>query len=312
MIFSDSSTPKCVLSIGECMAELAPTGDARTFRMGFAGDTFNTAWYLAQISTKAEVAYFTAVGDDDLSREMLEFMRASKVSDAHVQVVPNKTIGLYRIHVKEGERSFTYWREASAARELAANERALSAAFDDADLIYFSGITLAILEKAPRETLLRAVKKARAKGKVIAFDPNLRPRLWRTIEEMTSKIRQAASLADLVLPSFEDEADWFGDIDPKATLERYAQLGASHGVVKDGYNPVIFQSNAKQAEVLVSPIGVPEDTTAAGDSFNAGVLNGLIAGRDLHASIQEGCALAGRVVQQSGALVDFVRMPATG
>ena len=49
------------------MAELAPTGDARTFRLGFAGDTFNTAWYLAQISTQAGVAYFTAVGDDDQS-----------------------------------------------------------------------------------------------------------------------------------------------------------------------------------------------------------------------------------------------------
>ena len=86
------------------MAELAPTGDARTFRLGFAGDTFNTAWYLAQISTQAEVAYFTAVGDDDLSNEMLEFMQAGNISDAHVQIVPNKTVGLYRIHVSEGER----------------------------------------------------------------------------------------------------------------------------------------------------------------------------------------------------------------
>ncbi|MEM6277823.1 MAG: PfkB family carbohydrate kinase [Pseudomonadota bacterium] len=134
------------------MAELAPTRDPKTFRMGFAGDTFNTAWYLAQISTNAEVAYFTAVGDDDLSQEMLEFIRASNISDAHVQVVPRKTVGLYRIHLKEGERSFTYWREASAARELAANEQALGAAFDDADLIYFSGITLAILAELP-ETL---------------------------------------------------------------------------------------------------------------------------------------------------------------
>lgn len=289
------------------MAELAPTRDPKTFRMGFAGDTFNTAWYLAQISTKAEVAYFTAVGDDDLSQEMLEFMRASNISNAHVQVVPKKTVGLYRIQVKDGERSFTYWREASAARALAANEQALGAAFDDADLIYFSGITLAILAEAPRDTLLRAVKAARAKGKVIAFDPNLRPRLWRSIEEMTSKVMHAARLADLVFPSFEDEADWFEDNDPKATLDRYAELGASHVVVKDGDNPVIFQADAKQSEVLVPPIGVPKDTTAAGDSFNAGVLNGLIEGRDLHTSIQEGCALAGCVVQRSGALVDVGR-----
>lgn len=276
--------------------------------MGFAGDTFNTAWYLAQISTKTEVAYFTAVGDDDLSLEMLEFMRASNISAAYVQVVPNKTVGLYRIHVKAGERSFTYWREQSAARELAANEHALTAALDQADLIYFSGITLAILEKAPRNTLLRAVETVRAKGKIVAFDPNLRPRLWQSIEEMKSKVMQAASLADLVLPSFEDEADWFGDNDPRATLDRYAKLGASVVVVKDGDNPVISQSDTEQNEVPVPPIGVPQDTTAAGDSFNAGVLNGLIEGRDIYTSIREGCALAGRVVQQSGALVPVRRV----
>ena len=91
MIFSDRNGPRRVLSIGECMAELAPTGGARSFRIGFAGDTFDTAWYLAQISTEVEVAYLTAVGDDELSGEKLEFMRASNASVSHVKVVPKKT-----------------------------------------------------------------------------------------------------------------------------------------------------------------------------------------------------------------------------
>lgn len=299
----DSNGPSRVLSIGECMAELAPTGDTSTFRMGFAGDTFNTAWYLAQISTQAKVAYFTAVGDDDLSNEMLAFMRAGNISDAHIQIVPDKTVGLYRIQVSNGERSFTYWRDASAARQLAKDAKALSAAMNEADLIYFSGITLAILDETSRDTLLTSLQKAQDKGKAIAFDPNLRPRLWRSSDEMTSTVMQAARLADLVLPSFEDEAQWFGDSHPKATLDRYADLGLSHIVVKDGDNPVVLQSEGKRAEIPVPPIGVPADTTAAGDSFNAGVLNGLLEGRDLYTSIQEGCALAGRVVRQSGALV---------
>ncbi len=278
--------------------------------MGFAGDTFNTAWYLAQISTETEVAYFTAVGDDDLSAEMLGFIRASSISDAHVQVVPNKTVGFYRIPLKEGERSFTYWREASAARELAANERALNAALDQADLVYFSGITLAILDEPSRDTLLRSIERARNNGKIIAFDPNLRPRLWRTTKNMTTTVMRAANLADLVLPSFEEESLWFRDCDPMATLDRYSELGVSHVVVKDGGNPVVFQSEPMGTQVPFPPIGIPEDTTAAGDSFNAGVLNGLTSGRDLQKSIQEGCALAGRVVQESGALVPVRRVRA--
>ena len=128
---------------------------------------------------------------------------------------------------------------------------------------------------------------------------------------MASSVTQAAILADLLLPSFDDEAKCFGDSDPGATLHRYAELGASHVVVKDGDNPVIFLFDTEQKEVLVPPIGAPEDTTTAGDSFNAGVLSGLIRGRDLHTNIQEGCALAGRVVQQSGALVVVARIIVT-
>tara|TARA_B100000683_G_C11986685_1_gene347970 strand:+ start:71 stop:235 length:165 start_codon:yes stop_codon:yes gene_type:complete len=36
-----------ILSIGECMAELSPDGQQGKFNLGFAGDTFNTAWYIA-------------------------------------------------------------------------------------------------------------------------------------------------------------------------------------------------------------------------------------------------------------------------
>lgn len=38
------TSPKTFLSVGECMVEMAPA-DGGTYRMGFAGDTFNTAWY---------------------------------------------------------------------------------------------------------------------------------------------------------------------------------------------------------------------------------------------------------------------------
>jgi len=50
------------LSIGECMAELAPASMPGHFNLGFAGDTFNTAWFLARLKPESDVAYFTAAG----------------------------------------------------------------------------------------------------------------------------------------------------------------------------------------------------------------------------------------------------------
>lgn len=285
------------------MAELAPAGAPGLFRMGFAGDTFNTAWYLARIAPDVAVSYATALGDDAISRDMRSFMDQSGISTRHIQEVPGGTVGLYQIHIHEGERSFTYWRDSSAARRLARDAAALRAAMDAADVIYFSGITLAILDKSGRATLFEALDTARAAGKVIAFDPNLRPRLWPSTDEMTQTIETAAARAHIALPSFEDEAHWFGDKNAGATVARYLNLGADHVVVKNAGHPVDYASGGIRSQVAVPPIGTPVDSTAAGDSFNAGLLAGLIAGADIVTSIAQGCALAGRVVQHPGALV---------
>ena len=182
-----------VLSIGECMAELAPSPQAGGFSLGFAGDAFNTAWYLAQISPQLDVRYQTAVGDDRLSDQMLDFMKQSGIGTEHVARRPNETIGLYMIHLDDGERSFSYWRGQSAAHHLVSDVYSLKRSMGSADLIYFSGISLAILSPSARVTFLDAVRAHRASGKTVAFDTNLRPRLWQTPDEMRVCVQQAAA-----------------------------------------------------------------------------------------------------------------------
>lgn len=293
-----------VLSIGETMAELAPTERPGDYRLGFAGDTFNTAWYLARCATDLSVSYLTVVGDDAISRDLTSFMRSSGIDDTYVRTSPDRTIGLYMISLKNGERSFSYWRGQSAARNLANDRAYLDDAMSAADLIYFSGITLAILDPEEREVFLAALNSARLNGKTIAFDPNLRPQLWPSSTTMTSTIMQGAAVSDLVLPSFEDEADWFDDACPNATAARYAEAGAITVVVKNGPLPVIYFEGEVRREVPVTPVDQLVDSTAAGDSFNAGIIAGHALGLSLASGISFACALSREVVQQKGALVE--------
>ena len=298
MNFRDPS----LLCIGECMVEMAPLGDS-TYRMGFAGDTFNTAWYARKLMPADwSINYFTAVGDDVASGEMLDFMAASGVGTDAITRLPGKTAGLYMIQLKNGERSFSYWRETSAARQLAADSAKLASVMDDAGIIYFSGITLAILSPEHRQNLFTALKAARDSGAVIAFDPNLRPRLWTDTVTMCATITEAAALADIVLPSFEDEAEYFNDETPADTASRYvAQLV----VVKNGEGEMLIRDGDASETYEPTPIADIVDSTAAGDSFNAGFFAKLASGGTVMDGIKTGAETSAKVIMQRGALVDI-------
>lgn len=291
------------LSIGECMVEMAPVDKAGDFRMGFAGDTFNTSWYMRALRPDVQTGYFTRVGTDAVSQSMLEMMTDAGVDTSFIAQDPIRSVGLYLISLKDGERSFSYWREQSAARKLAQDAETLSSAMQGADLVYFSGITLAILDVQGRQTLLDTLDDARANGKRIAFDSNLRPRLWASNDEMTSTVMKAAAVSDIVLPSYDDEADFFGDTDIEATGTRYLNAGAKTVVIKNGAGAIHYLHEGFSHHIDPPEVGEIIDTTSAGDSFNAGFFAGLDRATSMEDLIRSASKVAGQVIGRKGALV---------
>lgn len=292
-----------VLALGECMVELAPVGQD-LYRQGFAGDTFNTAWYLRRLLPAGwTVAYGSCVGTDAISDRMLAFMAAAGIETTGVRRVVGTTVGLYLISLEGGERSFNYWRSTSAARNLAADPEWLEGLLAQRRVILISGITLAILPEQDRLTLAAALLRARAAGSTIVLDPNLRPGLWLDTGTMRATVTAAARVADIVVPSFDEERTYFGDASPLDTVERYRSLGAEMVVVKNGADEIVAW-DLDQGAATFSPRPVPPvDTTAAGDSFNAGFLAARLLGADLDTALASGAAVSAQVVQAPGALV---------
>src|SRR5262245_49532568 len=107
---------KRFVSVGECMIELSG-GDARQYRMGFAGDTLNAIWYARAALPRAAwtTDYVTALGLDHYSGEIREFLETNGIGTGHIQTIPERRPGLYMIRQQDGDRHFTYWRENSAA-----------------------------------------------------------------------------------------------------------------------------------------------------------------------------------------------------
>ncbi|KQO82137.1 sugar kinase [Rhizobium sp. Leaf262] len=298
------------LSIGECMVELSQAGDG-LLRKGYAGDTLNTAWYArACLPADWTVDYFTALGDDSLSEEMLAFIQAAGIETGNVSRIKGGTPGLYLINLMNGERTFSYWRSTAAARQLAADADHLRGTIEAADLIYFSGITLAILANPNAvDTFLAEMRRARASGKRVVFDPNIRPRLWSDKQTMLDTITDGARAATLVMPSFDDEAGNFGDADVEATISRYRALGVQDILVKDGAKGATLDFGGVRSHAPAVQSASVVDTTSAGDSFNGAFLSRLVAGAAPYDAAAFAARVAATVIGHHGALIDPARLP---
>ena len=291
-----------IVGVGEAMIEFAAVGDD-LYRRGFAGDTLNTCWHLAQLlGSQARVGYATRVGGDAFSQAFVDFLGVHGIDAAHVQRDAERVMGLYVISLAGAERSFSYWRDASAARRLADDPGRLAAAMATAALIHVSGITLAVIGAVGRRHLIAALAEARAAGAVVSFDPNVRLRLWADVAELKAASEAMFAATDIALPSFDDEALVWGDADPDATLARIAAFGVEEIAVKNGAGEVALRVQGRVERATTPPAAEIRDTTGAGDSFNAGYLAARFVGLEPLPACGMAQAVATQTIACFGAL----------
>ncbi|WP_062012317.1 sugar kinase [Aureimonas sp. AU4] len=302
--------------LGECMVELyhRPGDEPGLLRRTVGGDTLNAAVYCRRALGEAgnvEVAYVTRLGDDPFGREIPAFCAGHGIATDLIEMGPGETTGLYAISRDEaGERSFTYWRSAAAARSLFAKggHKEIERAVESCDALFFSGITLAILAPEGRERLLVIARRMRDAGKLVGFDGNYRPRLWSDVATARRAIRAGHAVATLTMPGLDDEHALFGEETAEAAARRLIEFGAKSAIVKRGGGAAVLLDRQGLREVGAPALPGPiVDTTAAGDSFDGAALAALLLGGDLDAAAAAGHRMAGLVIGGYGAIVDDPR-----
>lgn len=294
---------KRIACIGEVMLELSAPETGET-KLGVAGDTYNTAVYLKRaLGSAYEVDYVTALGTDRFSDRILSEIGRHKLGKSAIERRSDKAPGLYAISTAEdGERSFAYWRSDSAARTLFSEPCEVGVErLADYDLIYLTGITLAVLPAEIRDRLATFLESYDG---LFAYDSNHRPCLWESAEIARETNKRFWGLADIALPSVDDEMEIYCDPTEDAVVTRLNNFGASYGALKCGaagprdLSGEITDHEFPPAENVV-------DTTAAGDSFSAGFLAGLIQSGSIATAMKSGHDLASKVVGVRGAIADL-------
>lgn len=295
---------KRIVSIGEVMIEMARGQDGR-FSQACGGDTFNTAVYLARRGLP--VAYATALGDDIYSDRIAALAAAEGIATDLMVRVPGRLPGLYLIETDtKGERSFHYWRDTAPARDLfeLPDWGRIAESIIGARVVYFSGITLSIYSNHGLGRFLALLELARKAGAKVVFDGNYRPRAWKgDVQRTRTVFMEALKRVDIALPTYDDEALLWGDPSPDATIERLQAFGIAEIAIKNGPNSALVAAGGHKEFVPVPDVVVPVDTTAAGDSFNAGYMAARLADENPGDAAIAGHRLASEVIRHRGAIM---------
>ncbi|MEQ3709844.1 MAG: sugar kinase [Tateyamaria sp.] len=288
-----------IAAIGEAMIELSMAGDSAG--VGVAGDTLNTAIYLKRSAPELQIDYITRLGKDAFSDRIADFIASEDIGTGGIQRDPEGTPGLYAITTDDaGERSFTYWRDSSAARLTFVTDQGPDfAALAQYDVIYLSGITMAILSASTRSALMRFLQAFRKSGGRVCYDSNYRARLWMDPETAWTQNEAMWALSDIALPSVDDEQEITGET-PEVIARRFLDLGRTGALKRGELGPMCLQTGATydfpKAETVV-------DTTSAGDSFNGGYLGASLTGASQANALRAGHDLAMQVVGHKGAIL---------
>ena len=153
-------------------------------------------------------------------------------------------------------------------------------------MLKLPGITSSTLK-----AVLKMIELGRKSGLYISFDPNLRPQLWKSEEQMVKTLNELASKADLVMPGEGEGGVLCGSTEPSSIADFYIKLGARSVIVKCGPKGAYYANADKRGTVAGFVIDKVVDTVGAGDGFAAGVLSALMEELPFEKAVERGCAI---------------------
>ena len=276
-----------------------PIARAGSFRKAVGGDALNTLVAAARLG--ASTGFVTRVGDDPFAPFLLESWRAEGIDVSHARLVEGFNAIYFISLLPGGEREFTYYRSGSAASTTTPAD--LDPAYiGGARVLHVSGISQAISPSC-RETVLAAVRLARERGVLVSYDPNLRRKLWASLDDARAAAREVLPFADIVLPSAPEEmTDLFDVHSTEEGIRRLWAAGVSTVAVKLGDKGCFLGHDGR---LVAIPPFVPEtvvDSTGAGDAFDGAFLHGLVSGLSPEEAARLAVVCGGLSLRSRGAI----------
>ena len=264
-----------VIALGELLIDFAPIStDEDGYPTLAAKPGGATANFLAALAAYgAKTAYLCKVGDDGFGNLLTQTLEHAGIDTRGVISDPTVFTTLAFVTLgPDGERDFHFARKPGADTCLRVDEIDLGL-IDKTRVFHFG--TLSLTDNPAREATRTAIAHAKAQGKLLTFDPNLRPSLWRSLETAKEEILWGLDQADIVKIS-DEEVAFLWDCSPAEGAKRLLdEHGVKLAMVTLGPRGCHLQNKNGQAISTCPPVN-PVDTTGAGDIFGGIALSRIL------------------------------------
>ena len=213
------------------------------------------------------------VGDDAFGRLLEGTLVKAGISTEGLIRDPSVFTTLAFVTFDEtGDRSFSFARKPGADTCISFDELKLEL-IDEAKVFHFG--TLSLTAEPVRSATKAAVNYAKAKGKLITCDPNLRLNLWESPEMAKRQMNWALRQADVVKIS-DEEVEFLWGLTPEEGADYLLdQCGVKLAMVTLGPKGCYLKTRKASARAY-SPKVSPVDTTGAGDIFGGSAVSRIL------------------------------------
>lgn len=299
-----------VTALGELLIDFTENGESSQgnplFEANPGGAPCNVLAMLSKLGHKT--AFIGKVGNDFFGEQLKRAITEVGIDAGYLLKDDEVHTTLALVHTyPDGDRDFSFYRDPGADMMLTENEIS-EVVIKDSGIFHFG--TLSMTHEGVRAATKKAVRFAREAGALISFDPNLRPPLWKSINEAREQILYGLEQCHILKIS-DNEIQWLtGKTDYTEGVEW----------INERYRiPLILVSMGKQGSrayyngrmVEAAPFLQENtiETTGAGDTFCGCVLhyiceNGLedLSDEDLKQMLTFANAAASLVTTRKGAL----------
>lgn len=259
-----------VVALGELLIDFTENGISEQgnplFEANPGGAPCNVLAMLSKLG--CQTAFIGKVGKDFFGEQLKNAIVEVGINARGLRMDWDVHTTLAMVHTyPDGDRDFSFYRSPGADMMLREDELDRNT-LENAKIFHFG--TLSMTDFEIRKTTKKAVRIAKESGAVISFDPNLRPPLWKSLDDAKEQTAYGLSQCD-VLKISDNEIQWFtGEIEFDAGVRK----------LKEQYSiPLILLSMGKEGSrayykdlcVEAKPF-LQENTieaTGAGDTFGA-------------------------------------------